>query len=230
MMSLAQPGNEVDMPRRTPPEQPERSGDTALRALQCLDEIARQKGLDDVSMRDVARRVGVSLAALQYHYPTKAALFDAFVQHSVESYRERIARIVTESESQKRFVNILAFLACETVLASRGGVLTMIEARAQHDDASRRAWQRFVRSYLEVMGGVIAAELPDLPPEEVLLCATLVCAQLEGLASTHEAACELGADPSTLLVAFVQAAVSTVAQRAACGHNAPRGRSPRGAP
>jgi AcrR family transcriptional regulator len=204
----------------TPTTRPEsdprtRTGDTARRALECLDAIARQKGLDDVSMRDVARKVGVSLAALQHHYGTKGALFDAFVRHSVDGYRDRIARIAAESDNRTRLVNILGYVARETLLAARSGVLTMIEARAHHDDASRQAWQRFMRSYLEVMGGIVAAEFPDLPPEDVLPSAALMCAQLEGLAGPYEAACALGADPSKLIDAAVRAAASIPALRSA---------------
>lgn len=194
-------------------EAPARTSETAQLALQCLEDLAREKGLDDVSMRDVARGLGVSLAALQYHYPTKAALFDAFVQRSFDGYRERLQRISSESEAQARFTNVLRFVARETLATAQGGVLAMIEARAHHDEASNQALQRFMRSYLEVMGTTIAAEFPDLPAKEVLLCAALVCSQLEGLASIYEAACEAGASPSVLLEACVTTAASIVTQR-----------------
>jgi AcrR family transcriptional regulator len=196
---------------------PALAGDTARLALQCLDDLARQKGLEDVSMREVARALGVSLAALQYHYPSKAALFDAFVQHSVDTYQKRIAQIASESAPPTRFINMLDVVARETLVVAQGGVLAMIEARAHHDEASHRALQRFMRFYLKAMGSIVAAEFPDLPPEEVLLCATLVCSQFEGLASTYEAACEAGGSPKKLLETSVETAVSIVTQRAASG-------------
>jgi len=185
-----------------------RMGDTAARALTCLEEIAQQKGLDDVSMRDVARHMGISLAALQHHYPTKADLFDAFVGESLDRYRDRITRIQEQSPSQERFVRVLDFLARETLLVARGGVLAMIEARAFHDEPSLRAMQRFTRSYIEGVADLLAAEFPQLPRDRVLLCATLVCSQLEGLATTHEVACAMGADRSDLIHAAVQVAAS----------------------
>lgn len=210
-----------------PPSQPaskwrNRTSDTPRRALEALEAIAQQRGLDDVSMRDVARNIGVSLAALQYHYPTKAALFDAFVQYRVAGYRERIARVAAESDTPARLVNILGYVARETLVASRGGIWTMIEARAQHDEASRQAWQRFLSSYLEVMGGVLEAEFPSLAPDEVLQCAALMCAQLEGLAGPYETACAMGADPSALLDAAIRAAASIPAMYLS-GFASPRG-------
>ncbi len=166
-------------------------------------------------MRDVARALGVSLAALQYHYPSKAALLDAFVQHSIDTYLKRIARIASESELPARFTNTLEFVARETLAVTEGGVLAMIEARAYHDEVSNQALQRFMRAYLDAMGSIIAAEFADLPPDEVKLCATLVCSQFEGLASTYEAACEAGVDPSSLINATVRAATCIAQQHAA---------------
>lgn len=199
----------------TKPETSVQASDTAQLALQCLDELARQKGLQDVSMRDVARILGVSLAALQYHYPSKSALFDAFVQHSVDMYQQRLAQIVSESASEARFMNMLDFVARETLAIAQGGMLTMIEARAHHDKVSNQALQRFMHFYLEVMGSFVAEEFPDLPPDEVKLRATLICSQFEGLASTYEAACAAGINPKKLIEASVEAAFSIVTQRIA---------------
>lgn len=187
--------------------------DTAFLALECLDQLAQQKGLQGVSMRDVARALGISLAALQYHYPSKSALFDAFVQHSVARYRARIAGIANESDTQHRLSNVLAFIARETLAAAKGGVLAMIEARARHDEASHTALLSFMCSYLEVMGTIIRAEYPALPPSEVRLCSALVCSQLEGLAKTYQAALESGIEADDLVEATVRVAAWLVQQR-----------------
>jgi AcrR family transcriptional regulator len=202
--------NKPQMPRSL--EQTPRKGGTAARALECLEEIAQRKGLDDVSMREVASRLGVSLAALQHHYPTKAELFDAFVQHEMDHYRERIGRIAAAGGGRGRFTEILRFMAQETLLVARGGVLAMIEARAHHDEASRQAMNRFMRAYIDVLCDLVAAEFPTLSAEQALLCATLVCAQLEGLSTTCETACARGIDPTDLLEAAVHAAASTPAR------------------
>lgn len=187
---------------------------TALLALECLDQLAKQKGLQDVSMRDVARALGISLAALQYHYPSKSALFDAFVQHSVASYRALIEGIANESDAQDRLGNVFRFIARETLAAAEGGVLAMIEARARHDEASHTALLSFMRSYLDVVGTIIRAEYPALPPSEVCLCSALVCSQLEGLAKTYQAALESGVDADDLVEAAVRVAAWLVQQRA----------------
>jgi AcrR family transcriptional regulator len=197
-------------PPKTDP--PRRSADTALRALGCLEEIALRKGLDDVSMRDVARGLGISLAALQHHYPTKAALFDAFVRHSVDFYRQRIGDVVAAGGKGSRFADVVRYMARESAGSARTSVLAMIEARAHHDAAANRAMRYFMTSYIELLQELVAAEFPAMAPVEALQCATLVCAQLEGLAGVLDTARELGANPEALLEA-VQNVVTAIPQR-----------------
>lgn len=190
-----------------------RKGDTAARALNGLEEIARRKGLDHVSMREVANHLSISLAALQHHYPTKSALFDAFVEREVDRYRERVDRIAKETAGNRsRFTDVLGFMAHETLRVARGGVLSMIEARASHDEASRQALNRFMHAYVDVLSDLVVAEFPDLSDDKALLCATLVCAQLEGLSTTCETARARGIDPTEFLEAAVRAAESIPAR------------------
>lgn len=177
---------------------------TAKRALDALTALALEKGLDDVSMRDVARRVGISLAALQYHYPNKAALLEAFVRQTVASYRERIETVLAVSIEGERFARLVRFAAMETVHWDRHGMLAMIEGRASHDDAARNAIMLFFRSYLAIMRDALVADDPGLPPATALLTATLVVSMLEGLPSLIEPAGDLGVGRDALLDTIVR--------------------------
>ncbi len=177
---------------------------TAQRALDALNALALEKGLDDVSMRDVAKRVGISLAALQYHYPNKAALLEAFVRQTVASYRERIEAVLAVSDEGERFASLVRFAAMETVDWDRHSVLAMIEGRASHDHAARNAVRLFLRSYLDIMRDALIADAPDLPPAKALLTATLVVSMLEGLPSLIEPACDLGVDRDALVETIVR--------------------------
>jgi AcrR family transcriptional regulator len=176
---------------------------TAKRALDALAALALEKGLDDVSMRDVAKRVGISLASLQYHYPNKAALLDAFVREAVASYRERIETILALGMEGERFARLVRFAAKETLDWDRHGVLAMIEGRASHDDAARSAIMLFFRSYLAIMRDALIADAPGLPPATALLTATLVVSMLEGLPSLIEPAGDLGVDKAAVLDSIV---------------------------
>lgn len=181
---------------------------TALRVLACLQDLALEKGLDDVSMRDVAKRAGISLAALQYHYPNKAALLDAFVVQTINGYRKRIDTILAASPEGERFTNLVRFAATETLQSDRYGVLAMIEGRANHDNTARSVIRMFFRSYLEVMRDALAADAPDLPPSKALLTAIVVVSMLEGLPALIEPAGSLGVDCHAVLETIVRVSMT----------------------
>ncbi|QTN19285.1 TetR/AcrR family transcriptional regulator [Brevundimonas sp. AJA228-03] len=180
--------------------------DTAVQALACLEELALETGLDDVSMRDVARRLGISLAALQYHYATKAALLDAFVAHAIAEYRARLAAIAAANVNAPRYGVAIRFMVSETRRIGESGVLAMIQARAFHDPAAKRATQSFMMAYLSTLSDMIAAEFPGLSPEETNRAATLVCSLLEGLASTLDASRARGVDEAQVVEATIHIA------------------------
>jgi AcrR family transcriptional regulator len=134
-----------------------------LRALECLQELSLEKGLDDVSMRDVAKRLGMSLAALQYHYASKAALLDAFVHQTVEGYRGRIDSILAKSPKGELFANLVRFAAMETLEWDRHSVLAMIESRAKHDEAAKRTvLMSSVESFANIVVGYGLAVLTQI--------------------------------------------------------------------
>jgi AcrR family transcriptional regulator len=172
--------------------------------LACLEELALETGLDDVSMRDVAKRLGISLAALQYHYASKAALLNAFVARTITEYRARLAAIA--ADNAPRFSAAIRFMALETRRIGESGVLAMIQARAFHDPAAKLATQTFMQAYLSILSDMIAAEFPGLSPDEANRAATLVCSLLEGLASTLEASRTRGVDEAQVVEATIHIA------------------------
>lgn len=185
---------------------------TAVRALECLEEVALEKGLDGLSMRDVARRLGISLAALQYHYPTKNQLIDAFVAAVVEDYRASVQELL-ESHGEGPRLELLVRATLEAGPTSPGErLLAMIEARAQHDEATARTMGQATQSYVGMVRDVIDAEYTALPPGASIVAATLVVSMLEGVALTMEAAVALGASPDALEQAIVDAVLSVPAR------------------
>lgn len=182
---------------------------TAQRAIACLEELALEQGLDHVSMRDVAKRVGISLAALQYHYPNKAALIDAFVSHTIEHHRRQLVdRFPTGGA---RLADAVRYALAENLAGTAAGLLEMVYARALHDKATAASLRRFQRVYLEVLRDLVIAEQPDMSADDALVAATLIVALVEGLSDTHASAVDLGADPSRITQTAIALATQTPA-------------------
>lgn len=178
----------------TPPAPKE----TARRALDSLEDLAREKGLDNVSMRDVAARVGISLSSLQYHYPGKADLIDAFVQRALDHYDRGGAEVMRQVGDAPCLPAVLQYSIEETLKATEGGLFAVLEARAQHDPKTAAAMRSFWRAALEGYADVVKHDHPELSQREVMLAATLIASLVEGLAATHKAAEALEIDTISL--------------------------------
>ena len=184
--------------------------ETRLRALECLQAIARETGLDGVSMRAVARRVGISLAALQYHYPTKEALLGAFVRRLVAEHEERLAQVLASAPVGDRFSAAVRSTLEVAFEQSEGGVLGMIEARAHHDPVAAAVVSDFTRQYLGALSEVTARLYPALGKREIALASVLVASLIDGACGFLPALDRLGLERRDLVEGVIESAREAV--------------------
>ncbi len=185
--------------------------DTVGRVMDLMVEIALEKGLDALSMRDVAKRAGISLAALQYHFPSKDALIVAFVEGKLEAYRNALDAKGSLSGPPADLRNIVRLAIEQTLDERTDDIFTMLDARSRHDRSTALAMDRFMGFYLETFGDVILRQRPDLSRQEAWLGAARIVAMIEGLSSVRSAAAAMGVraeDLSEAVVAAAQAVIS----------------------
>jgi AcrR family transcriptional regulator len=194
--------------------------ETRLQALECLQAIARESGLDAVSMRAVARRVGISLAALQYHYPTKEALLGAFVRRLVSEHQERLAQVLALAPVGDRFPAAVRYTLEVAVEQSEGGVLSMIEARAHHDPVAAAVLSDFNRRYVGALGEVIAPLHPALGQREVALASVLVASLIDGACGYLPGLDSFGLERRDVIEGVIESAYAAVS--ALAGKTGPR--------
>jgi AcrR family transcriptional regulator len=65
--------------------------------LAAAREIFVEQGTD-ASLREVARRAGVSIATLYRHFPTREALLEAVLRHGFDTLRARAADLLTAAD------------------------------------------------------------------------------------------------------------------------------------
>jgi AcrR family transcriptional regulator len=58
----------------------------------------------DASLREVARRAGVSIATLYRHFPTREALLEALLRHAFDALRARAADLLAASDPGQALV------------------------------------------------------------------------------------------------------------------------------
>ncbi|WP_353651120.1 TetR family transcriptional regulator C-terminal domain-containing protein [Nakamurella sp. A5-74] len=89
----------------------------ARRAVDRRDELAdvvldltAARGLDAVSVREVATAAGVSIGTVQHHFGTKDALLLAAFERMVQSTRDRVAAVSTAGTQAARIARVLGQL------------------------------------------------------------------------------------------------------------------------
>jgi len=100
-------------------QQPQRR-DLILRAV--MDLLAL-KGQDGVTLRQVAKRAGVSLGLISYHYKTRSGLFRATLDWILEQFEEVDSSLRRPDASARNRLNSF-FLRQEMLLAERTELLT----------------------------------------------------------------------------------------------------------
>ena len=170
----------------------ESGAETVEIIFQSFEDLALEKGIDGLSMREVARRSDISLASLQRYFPTKASLFTAFVDRAVATYRERIIRLEEEREASGSLESVVRFAAEETLAIAKGGILSMIEARVDRDDVARDCYRNLMNAYLLMLQEAIQRRDPAISSAYAQRCAVVICSLLEGLPSAVFAAETLG--------------------------------------
>jgi AcrR family transcriptional regulator len=78
--------------------------DTGTRVLDVAEELFAEQGLDRVSIRDITKRAGVNLAAINYHFGSKEELVAAVFERRVVPVNEaRLAALrLAEDAAGKR--------------------------------------------------------------------------------------------------------------------------------
>ncbi|WP_158241866.1 TetR/AcrR family transcriptional regulator [Tabrizicola sp. TH137] len=166
--------------------------DTAERVLALMAEIALEKGLDALSMRDVAKRAGISLAALQYHFPSKTALTAAFVDSLLDGYRKEVAALRARCTPDRELAEFITHAVRQTLDDRTGDLFAMLEARSRHDAATERALHRFMQFYLGTVRDILMRRHADMPPSDAHRAATRIVAMIEGLSTVKAAAQSMG--------------------------------------
>ncbi|HYJ60944.1 MAG TPA: helix-turn-helix domain-containing protein, partial [Actinomycetota bacterium] len=67
--------------------------DTATRILDVAERLVQERGYNGFSYADVAGEVGVTTAALHYHFPGKAELGDALIARYAARFGEALAAL-----------------------------------------------------------------------------------------------------------------------------------------
>lgn len=160
-------------------------GDLANALLDAVDEIVRERGVLDVSLREAARRAGVSHSAPAHHFGDKDGMLAAFAQQGFERLAASMNATFLEVADRPLRDQVVAMGRCYLVFAieSPGHYEVMFQAKPDHGEgtdlhlAAERAFLPLA-VLVNQMG-----EAGVIEPDRGRYVATLMWSTCHGLAS-----------------------------------------------
>ena len=154
------------------------------RLLDCVLELLVADGYEGISIRRVATAAGVSIGAVQHHFPTKDALLAAAMDRVSQQFEERLERRLAPGAGP---AEVLRAVADELLSAGEerrpASVIWLVRmARAAVHEPTAEVHRRGWRQVEDLLAALIAAVRPDLNDQAARDEATLLLALLDGLA------------------------------------------------
>lgn len=154
------------------------------RLVDVVVDLLATGGYEGISIRRVAAAAGVSIGAVQHHFPTKDALLAAAMDRVGQCFRERLAVRVPAGAPPAVALREVAheLLGAQPEQRQASVVWLVRAARAAVDGAAAAAHQREWQQVEDVLAHLLGAARPDLPAAEARDGASLLLATLDGLA------------------------------------------------
>ena len=164
-----------------------------------LLDITARRGLDAVSVRQVAAAAGVSIGTVQHHFPTKDAMLTAAFTEVVRRIRERVANVVPGPDVPRNLAAVLReLLPLDERRSAEVRIQVAFAARAATAPALAALQAGILAEVTESIAEVIAlARHGEDGPEDARRKAHIALAAVDGLA-LHAVSSGDWLDPSTL--------------------------------
>ena len=181
-------------------ERPYHHGNLRTALLEEAERTVRDQGIDQLSLRALAREVGVSHAAPRRHFPDRQALLDALAEAGFARLGEEL-RGAVDAAGPDFEAQLQAAAAAYTRFATEDAALLELMFASKHQAPSAQLEQAGERAFSVILGlierGQAVGALPAGEPERVGL---LLFATMQGIAALV-AGGMVGADQRDELVA-----------------------------
>jgi TetR/AcrR family transcriptional regulator, transcriptional repressor for nem operon len=105
--------------------------DTAERALDVAERLVQVRGFNGVSYADVAAELGVTKAALHYHFATKAELGEALIDRYTTRFEAALGQIDEGSDDASSKISAYAAIYLDVLRQQRMCLCGMLAAEYQ---------------------------------------------------------------------------------------------------
>lgn len=156
--------------------------DRRAEMVQALIELIAAKGIEAATVRRVASRVGVSIGAVQHHFPTKAQMMVAASDELFDRTARRVVDLTVGSNGEKQLRTTASLLIPPGATDELARVWLSLATLSVFDDEAgevyRRYWQRLRGGLTDLMWQL----RPRRTKSSVHAAATALLGMCDGLA------------------------------------------------
>lgn len=150
--------------------------------LQAARQLFIDGGYSQMTMRQVADLVGISLSNVQHYFPSREALLRALLESVMNSYDPPLETIRKQiSDPRQRLIAVLRYFIADVKQAETERLFVEIWSLATREPVAREIFDMMYGHHRQTLAGLIAEANPALPAATVQLRAALVAMQIEGL-------------------------------------------------
>jgi AcrR family transcriptional regulator len=151
-----------------------RRGDTRARIQQVALELFAEQGYERTSLREVAERLGVTKAALYYHFKSKEDIVRSFT----EDYFARLDALVAWGAEQPRGAETVRELIDRyiTIVLESGEVFRFLERNQATVHGTEDGKHRFTQFRPRILALMEIITGPDAPPRSRIRAAAAIFA------------------------------------------------------
>ncbi|HEY5332828.1 MAG TPA: TetR/AcrR family transcriptional regulator [Solirubrobacterales bacterium] len=168
-----------------------RSADRRSQIVDVTIELMAERGLAEVSIRDVATAAGVPFSSITYHFGTREELLRAVMESMIEKFCERMVAAAADSRPEDVLESYLAEISSGTGYGPGHHMLllefTLYAARRPDTGLARRQYESYEEAGSRVIDSLCAQTRTsfqgDRAPVVRLLVALLEGATLQQLAA-----------------------------------------------
>jgi len=151
---------------------------------EALLRIVAERGLDQVSVREVASAAGVSIGTVQHYFPTKDEMLTAAFAEVVRRVRIRLASVEHGDDVRRNLSTVLReFLPLDARRSEEARIMLAFATRAATSPALAEVQRNVLGEIHEALSEAFARAASDrVDPKEAKQAAHIAIAAADGLA------------------------------------------------
>lgn len=150
--------------------------------LEAARQLFTDGGYGEMTMRQVADRVGISLSNVQHYFPSRESLLRALLESVMNSYAPAFEAAGTKfATPQEHLVAVLRYLLADIKRAESERLFVEIWSLATRDPVAREIFDMMYTHHRQALEELIARAYPALPVPVRQRRTALVAMQIEGL-------------------------------------------------